>query len=49
VRAAVVEELGEPPVLRELPEPEREAGSALVEVTAAPLNPIDISIGSGRF
>lgn len=49
MRAAVVEQLGEVPVLREAPEPARARGEALVEITAAPLNPVDLSIASGRF
>src|SRR5918998_1732540 len=49
MRAALVERLGEPPVVRELDEPEPRPGELLVEVAAAPLNPIDLSIASGRF
>ena len=49
MRAALIEQIGEPPVVGEAAEPERGPGQALVEVTAAPLNPIDISIGEGRF
>src|SRR3989440_635660 len=48
MRAAVIERYGEPPVLREVPEPKAD-GASLVEVTAAPLNPVDISIASGKF
>ena len=48
MRAAVIERYGEPPVLREVPEPKAE-GASLVEVTAAPLNPVDLSIASGKF
>src|SRR5205807_97081 len=48
MRAAVIERYGEPPVLREVPEPKAD-GSSLVEVTAAPLNPVDISIAGGKF
>jgi NADPH2:quinone reductase len=48
MRAAVIERYGEPPVLREVPEPKAE-GSTLVEVIAAPLNPADLSIASGKF
>ena len=41
--------LGEPPVLAgNAPEPQRRAGEALVAVTAAPLNPVDVAIASGR-
>ena len=32
-----------------MPEPERGEGCTLVEVAAAPLNPIDLSIAAGRF
>ena len=49
MRAAFVEELGQPPALRDAPDPERELGEALVEVTAAPINPIDLSVASGSF
>jgi len=48
MRAAVIERYGEPPVLRDVPEPKAD-GASLVEVTAAPLNPVDISIASGKF
>lgn len=49
MKAALIEQIGEPPVVGEVAEPERGPGQALVEVTAAPLNPIDVSIGEGRF
>lgn len=49
MRAALVEAIGEPPDVREVPQPKRGAGQALVEVSAAPLNPIDLSIAGGRF
>jgi len=49
VRAALIEEIGRPLAAGEAPEPERDAGEALVEITAAPINPIDLSIGEGRF
>jgi NADPH:quinone reductase len=45
----MIAEVGAPPELRDVPEPERGEGQALVEVTAAPLNPIDLSIAAGRF
>src|SRR2546429_168332 len=48
MRAAVIERYGEPPVVRDVPEPKAD-GASLVEVTAAPLNPVDISIASGKF
>jgi NADPH2:quinone reductase len=48
MRAAVIEKYGEPPVVRDFPEPKAEPGR-LVEVLAAPLNPVDLSMASGRF
>jgi NADPH:quinone reductase-like Zn-dependent oxidoreductase len=48
MRAAVIERYGEPPVVREIDEPNAD-GATLAEVTAAPLNPVDISIASGKF
>src|SRR5919109_3458323 len=48
MRAAVIEQYGQPPVLRDMPEPKADAGT-LVEVRGAPLNPVDISMASGRF
>jgi NADPH:quinone reductase-like Zn-dependent oxidoreductase len=48
MRAAVIERYGEPPVLREVPEPSAD-GASLIEVIAAPLNPVDLSIASGKF
>ena len=49
MRALCVEEIGRPPAVRDVPDPVRGEGEALVEVTAAPLNPIDLSIAAGRF
>jgi NADPH:quinone reductase len=48
MRAAVIEKYGEPPVVRDFPEPNAKPGT-LVEVRAAPLNPVDLSMASGRF
>lgn len=48
MRAAVIERYGEPPVLRDVPEPKAD-GASLVEVSAAPMNPVDISIAGGKF
>jgi NADPH2:quinone reductase len=48
MRAAVIERYGEPPVIRDVPEPKAD-GAGLVEVTAGALNPVDISIASGKF
>jgi NADPH2:quinone reductase len=49
MKAVVVTELGQPPALRDVPEPRRGAGEALLEILAAPLNPVDIGVASGRF
>lgn len=49
MRAASIERLGEPPGIRKVPEPIRGEGEALLEVHAAPINPIDISISNGGF
>ena len=43
MKAVVVTELGKPPVLQDVPEPERADGEALLEILAAPINPVDIS------
>jgi NADPH2:quinone reductase len=49
VRAALVEQIGQPPVVGEAAEPQRGEGQALVQVTAAAINPVDISISLGKF
>ena len=49
MRAAVVRELGRPPELGDVPEPEPSDGKAVVEISAAGLNPIDIAVGAGRY
>jgi NADPH2:quinone reductase len=49
MRAALVEELGSPPRAGECEAPARGEGQALVEVAAAPLNPIEIRVASGSF
>jgi NADPH2:quinone reductase len=48
MRAAVVEEVGSPPVPGDVEEPVRAQGMALVEVEAAPLNPVEIRVAAGR-
>ncbi|HEX2127008.1 MAG TPA: zinc-binding alcohol dehydrogenase family protein [Thermoleophilaceae bacterium] len=48
MRAAVVEAVGLPPVPADVDEPVRRDGSALVEVEAAPLNPVEIRVAAGR-
>ena len=49
MRAALVEQIGEAPVVGETSEPQRGDGQAIVQVTAAAINPIDISISLGKF
>lgn len=49
MRAAVVSELGQPPSPGELPEPSAGDGEVVLEVLAAPLNPLDVAVGAGRF
>ena len=49
MKAAVVEEIGSVPVYRDVDEPTREQGQTLIEVSAAPVNPIDLSTAAGRY
>jgi NADPH2:quinone reductase len=50
MRAAVVTQIGSPPTVRDdHAEPTREAGTAIVRVAAAPLNPVEIRVAAGRF
>jgi NADPH:quinone reductase len=49
MKAVVVTELGKPPVLQEVPEPEPAEEEALLEILAAPINPVDLGVASGRF
>ena len=49
MKAVVVTELGKPPVLQDVPEPEPAEGEALLEILAAPINPVDLGVASGRF
>ena len=46
--AAVVAAVGSPPAVRDVDEPSPDARSALVEVEAAPLNPVEIRVAAGR-
>jgi NADPH2:quinone reductase len=46
MRAARIHELGKPPQVDDVDAPE---GSNVVDVSVAALNPVDVSIGSGRF
>jgi NADPH:quinone reductase len=48
MRAAVIERYGDPPVVKQVDDPKPD-GATLVEVSAAALNPVDISIASGTF
>jgi NADPH:quinone reductase len=48
MRAAVIERYGEPPALRDVAAPKAD-GANLIEVSAAPLNPVDLSIAGGKF
>ena len=49
MRAAVVGELGQPPSPGEVPEPSAGDGEVVVEVLAAPLNPVDVAVSKGAF
>jgi NADPH:quinone reductase len=49
MRAALVERIGQPPVVGEAAEPRRSEGQALVQVTAAAINPVDVSMSLGRY
>jgi NADPH2:quinone reductase len=49
LRAALIEAVGEPPAVAEVPEPRRGPGEALVRIEAACLNPVESHIASGRF
>src|ERR687888_405067 len=48
MRAAVVSELGQPPRPGELADPTQGDADVVVEVEAAPLNPIDLAVVAGR-
>ena len=49
MRAALIRELGRSPEVGERPDPVPGDGEVVLEVLAAPLNPIDIAVGGGRF
>jgi NADPH:quinone reductase-like Zn-dependent oxidoreductase len=49
VRAAVLREYGAAPELQEFQDPDPAAGQVVLEVLAAALNPVDVSIASGTF
>lgn len=48
VRAAVIERMGELPVVGRIPRPEPDGGLALVEVAYSTLNPIEIRLARGE-
>src|SRR5438105_13527566 len=49
MRAAVLSEYGAAPQLADRAEPDAGDGKALVELRAAALNPVDLTIGGGTF
>ena len=49
MRAAVISSFGQPPVADEVTPPEGGSSRVLVRVSAAPINQLDLLIGSGRF
>ena len=49
MRAAVVRELGSPPEIGEVRDPEASGGRTVLDVVAAGLNPIDVAVGAGRY
>jgi NADPH:quinone reductase-like Zn-dependent oxidoreductase len=49
MRAAVLHEVGATPVLEDFREPELRDGLEVVEVIAAGLNPVDVTIAAGRM
>ncbi|HEY2600659.1 MAG TPA: zinc-binding alcohol dehydrogenase family protein [Thermoleophilaceae bacterium] len=49
MKAVVIEEIGKGPVYKDADEPRRGEGQTLIEVLAAPLNPIDISTAAGSY
>lgn len=49
MRCALLRELGASPESAEADAPTPGAGQSLLQVLAAPINPLDIAVGSGRF
>jgi NADPH2:quinone reductase len=49
VRAALIREIGALPELGEASEPVAADGALVLDVLAAPLNPIDVNVGAGRY
>jgi NADPH2:quinone reductase len=48
MKGVVLEEIGGTPVYGDFDEPRRGPGESLIEVTAAPLNPVDLWIAGGK-
>lgn len=49
MKAVVLDAWGQSPVVRDVDEPDVDAGRALLRLRAAGLNPVDLAIASGRF
>lgn len=49
MRAAVIHGIGQVPTVGDVQEPDRGARQALIQVTAAAINPLDLAIASGRY
>jgi NADPH:quinone reductase len=49
MKAVVIETIGTGPVYKDVDEPVRHQGETLLEVAAAPLNPIDITTAAGTY
>jgi NADPH:quinone reductase-like Zn-dependent oxidoreductase len=49
VRGAVMDRIGGPPSVKDVEEPVRSGGQALIQVAAAAINPLDLAIASGRY
>jgi NADPH:quinone reductase len=49
MRAVVIDEIGQPPRVRDMPEPTVAPDETRFELVAAPLNPLDLQVASGRF
>ena len=49
MRAAAITTIGEPPELSDHNLPTPQAGHTLIEVLAAPINPVDLAVSSGHF
>jgi NADPH2:quinone reductase len=49
VRGAVMDRIGGPPSVKDVEEPVRSGGQAVIQVAAAAINPLDLAIASGRY